>query len=137
VASRLVWTDGNRDALLRASRAGDVVLFIGTQTEETDAPERGRLLGLAEFARNEIESSDVLDFTSLKRQPSTRMAACDGLNRCRWSAPGDFVEPPRLTEVLNAQLPYSAAVRAVLLNASDTIRTVRVNVPHERLVIRV
>jgi hypothetical protein len=111
--------DGNRDALLRASRAGDLVLFVGTQTEETEAPERGRLLGLAEFARNEIESSDVLDFTSLK--PS----AFDENGRMRWPKAlpmvraWRFVEPPRLTEVLHAQLPYSATIRALLLDASD------------------
>lgn len=112
--------DGNRDALLRASRPGDLVLFVGTQTMETDAPERGRLLGLAEFARNEIEASDVLDFASLK--PS----AFDKNGRMKWPKAlpmvraWRFVEPPRLTEVLNAQLPYSATVRAHLLDASDT-----------------
>lgn len=87
---------------------------------ETDAPERGRLLGLAEFARNEIEASDVLDFASLK--PS----AFDKNGRMKWPKAlpmvraWRFVEPPRLTEVLNAQLPYSATVRAHLLDASDT-----------------
>ena len=112
--------DGNRDALLRESRPGDLVLFIGTQTEQTEPAERGRLLGLAEFARNEIEASEVLDYSSLDA------SAFDEHGRMRWpkalpmTRAWRFVPTPRVVEVLRAQLPYSATVRAVLLDAADT-----------------
>ena len=112
--------DGNRDNLLRESRPGDLVLFIGTEGEETEPDDRGRLLGLAEFGRNEIESADVLDLATL------RPNAFDENGRLRWPKALPMVRAwrlvtrPRVTEVLQRQLPYGATVRALLLDATDT-----------------
>lgn len=111
--------DGNRDALIRASRPGDVIVFIGTETEETDPPDRGRLLGLAEIGRTETEAADVLDLSTLK--PS----AFDEAGQIRWPKAlpmlraWRFVDRPRVTDVLQAQLSYGATVRAVLLDPVD------------------
>jgi hypothetical protein len=112
--------DGNRDALLRASQSGDLVLFVGTDTDDTEPPDRGRLLGLAEFARNEIEAADVLDLKSL------RPHAFDERGQLRWPKALPMVRawrfptPPRVTEVLQRQLSYLATVQAVLLDMVDT-----------------
>ena len=57
---------GNRSALVRASRPGDRIVFIGTDTEETAPPDRGRLLGIAEIGRIEVEATDVLDVAALR-----------------------------------------------------------------------
>ena len=70
--------DGNRQALLRAARPGDLIVFIGNNTDETEANERGRLLGLAEIGRTEIEATHVLKLSTL--EPS----AFDDSGRLRW-----------------------------------------------------
>lgn len=111
---------GNRDALVSESQPGDRVLFIGTNTEDTEPSERGRLLGLAEIGRTPVESADVLDLTTLAR------SAFDDGGRLRWPKglpmlrAWRFVTPPLVTEVLKKQLSYEATVRAVLLDPDDT-----------------
>lgn len=126
--------DGNRDNLLRKSRAGDLVLFIGTTGEETEPEERGRLLGLAEFGRNEIEAADVLDMATLKPN------AFDERGQLRWPKALPMVRAwrlvtrPRVTDVLQRQLPYGATVRALLLDATDTASVLAL--PTEEVPIR-
>lgn len=111
--------DGNRDALVRASRPGDLIVFVGTQTGEIEPHERGRLLGLAEIGRTKIEAADVLDLSALK--PS----AFDKAGRLRWPKALPMLRAwrfdtlPRVTEVLRAQLTFEATVRAVLLDTVD------------------
>jgi hypothetical protein len=111
--------EGNRDALVRASQPGDQIVFIGTQTEETEPNERGRLLGIAEIGRTAIDSADVLDLATLKQN------AFDEHGRLRWPKALPMVRawrfrhPPLVTEVLQAQLPYGATVRAVVLDSVD------------------
>jgi hypothetical protein len=123
--------DGNRDALVRASRPGDLIVFIGTETEETDPAERGRLLGLAEIGRTELDAADVLDFSTLK--PS----AFDDKGNIRWPKAlpmlraWRFVSPPRVKDVLGGQLSYEATVRAVLLDPTDTAAVLAL--PHEEV----
>jgi hypothetical protein len=112
--------EGNRDSLVRESRPGDRVLFIGTNTEDTDPAERGRLLGCAEIGRTAIDSVDVLDVPSLKA------SAFDERGALRWPKAlpmlraWRFLLPPLVTDVLHDQLSYEATVRAVLLDADDT-----------------
>lgn len=48
--------EANRDALIQASTPGDLIAFIGTQSEPTEPEERGRFLGLAEIGRLPIDS---------------------------------------------------------------------------------
>jgi hypothetical protein len=111
--------EGNRDALVRQSRPGDRIAFIGTNTEETALHERGRFLGIAEIGRIAIDSADVLDVARL------RPDAFDAGGRIRWPKAlpmiraWRFVQPPRVTDVLREQLSYEATVRAVLLDDVD------------------
>lgn len=111
--------EANRDALIRASRPGDLIAFIGTQTEPTAPEEQGRLLGLAEIGRLPIDSLDVLDAATLP--PETYKS--DGKFKWPKSLPmlraWRFSSPPRVTEVLHQQLSYEATVRAVLLDPED------------------
>jgi len=110
--------EANRDALVSASRPGDVIAFVGTKTSETEREDQGRLLGLAEIGRTAVDSEDVLDPASLK--PSHYNAQ----GRLRWPKAlpmlraWAFVDRPLLTNVID-QLTYEATTRAVLLSDSD------------------
>jgi hypothetical protein len=112
--------EGNRDALLCASKFGDRVVFVGTQTEPTDRSERGRLLGMAEIGFIEIETEEVVDRRTLEPW------CFDKDERIRWPKAlpmlraWRFLNPPLVTDVLREQLPYEATIRAVLLDAADT-----------------
>lgn len=112
--------EGNRDALVSQSQPGDLMLFIGTLTEDTQPADRGRLLGLAEIGRTPVDTADVLDLTTL--EPS----AFDDTGKLRWPKAlpmlraRRFVNPPLLTDVLQEQLSYDATVRGVLLDEADT-----------------
>src|SRR5436190_20910840 len=102
--------EGNRDALVRESVAGDCVLFIGTNTEDTEPSDRGRLLGLAEIGRTAIDSADVLDLSKMKR------SAFDERGSLRWPKAlpmlraRRFLVPPLVSDVLQHQLSYEATV---------------------------
>jgi len=124
--------EGNRDALVRESQPGDLMLFVGTKTEDTQPDDRGRLLGLAEIGRTAVDTADVLDLTTL--EPS----AFDENGALRWPKAlpmvraRRFVNPPLLTDVLQEQLPIEARARAILLDAIDTqavLALVSVEVP--------
>jgi hypothetical protein len=125
---------GNRDALVRASRPGDRIVFIGTDTEETETPYRGRLIGMAEIGRIEIEAADVLDVAAL------RPNAFDEHGQLRWPKAlpmlraWRFQIPPLVRDVLQEQLSYEATVRAVLLDAFDTASVLAL--PHDEVAVR-
>jgi hypothetical protein len=57
--------EGNRDALSREAEPGDGVVIVGTQEAPTPEDERGRLLGMAEFGRDAVDTADVLDLATL------------------------------------------------------------------------
>jgi hypothetical protein len=113
--------EGNRDALLRASKPGDRVVFVGTQGEPTVSEERGRLLGMAEFARIAVNTRDIVDPGLMQARDLNE----DGAHVWGWALPmvraWRFTEPRlKLIDVLREQLSYEATVRAVLLNEADT-----------------
>ena len=58
--------EANRDALIQASRPGDLIAFIGTQSDPTVPEDRGRFLGLTEIGRLPIDSLDVLDPANIR-----------------------------------------------------------------------
>jgi len=112
---------GNRDALIVASSPGDLIVFVGTQDEPTKDIERGRLLGLAEFARIPIDVRDVIS-------PEMFQATDFGLDGSLLWPKGlpilrawRFDEPRmKLVDVLRQQLTFEATVRAVELDESDS-----------------
>jgi hypothetical protein len=129
----------NCEALIHASEPGDCLVFVGTRSEPTVIGERGKLLGIAEFARTPIDVSDVLDDGD--ELPFERQA--DGA--LMWSAALPIVRAwgyrkplLNLTDVLYEQLTYEATGRAVLLSKSDTaavlaIPRVEISVPQLRM----
>jgi len=111
---------GNRDALIMASSPGDLLVFVGTQDEPTAAYERGRLLGIAEFARIPIDVRDIVDPDALKATDFASDGSLlwpKGLPIIRaWR----FKEPRlKLIDVLREQLTFEATVRAVELDEPD------------------
>jgi hypothetical protein len=111
--------EANRDALIQASMPGDLIAFIGTQSEPTAPEERGRFLGLAEIGRLPIDSLDVLDPANI------RPVDYDANRRFKWPKAMPmlrawrFLAKPRVTEVLREQLTFEATVRAVRLDKID------------------
>ena len=111
---------GNRDALIAASSPGDLIVFVGTQGEPTAETERGRLLGIAEFARVAVDARDLIDPATLHSfdvNPDGSLAWPKGLPILRaWR----FKEPRlKLIDVLREQLTFEATVRAVELDEAD------------------
>ncbi len=112
---------GNRDALITESSPGDLIVFVGTQGEPTAEHERGRLLGMAEFARIPVDVRDVID--PARMDPS--FYAADGSLLWPKGLPilraWRFADPRlKLIDVLREQLTFEATVRAVRLDETDT-----------------
>ena len=113
--------EGNRDALLRQAKAGDCIVFVGTQNEPTEPDEQGRLLGIAEIGRKPLDTLDVLKREDL----GPHNFNADGSIRWPKALPmlraWRFFDPrPYLNDVLKHQLTYEATTRAVLLDQVDT-----------------
>jgi len=113
--------EANRDALIRESRPGDLIVFIGTQNHPTLPEDRGRLLGLAEIGRIAVDSLDVLDPAAIRNEEDY-----DDQGRFKWPKAlpilraWRFDARPLVLEVLKQQLSYGATVRAVPLDEDDT-----------------
>jgi hypothetical protein len=113
--------EGNRDALISMSGPGDLLVFVGTQGEPTPVGERGRLLGLVEFAPIAVATEDFVDRSALRAHdlnPDGTLVWPKALPILRaWR----FDDPRfKLIDVLKEQLTYEATVRAVLLDADDS-----------------
>ena len=111
--------EANRDALIKASQSGDLIAFIGTQTEPTSTEDRGRLLGLAEIGRLPIDSLDVLDRATLAADNFTAAGEFKWPKSLPMLRAWRFPNRPKVTDVFKKQLSYEATVRAVLLDAED------------------
>lgn len=110
---------GDRDNLLRKSAPGDLIVFVGTLNEPTLAPDRGRILGMAEISRIEVETEAVLDPSVIEPHDY------DESGKLRWPKAllmvraWKFEPRPLLKDVLSAQLPYNATSQAVQLSDQD------------------
>jgi hypothetical protein len=111
--------EGNRAALIQASVPGDLIAFVGTQNTPTKSEDRGRFLGLAEIGRLPIDSLDVLDPAVLRSEYYDRNGRFKWPKAIPMLRAWSFLDKPRVTEVLRAQLTFEATVRAVLLNEED------------------
>lgn len=110
---------GNCDALCRQAKAGDRVILVGTQGDETAVENQGRVLGMAEFDRTVVKTADVVP------PEERRPVDYDENGELKWPVGLPMVRAwafptrPRVTEVLAEQLSFEATVRAVLLNDVD------------------
>src|SRR5262245_29653429 len=111
--------EANRDALIQASKPGDLLAFIGTQSEPTEPEDRGRLLGLTEIGRLPVDSLEVLNCEDI--QP----VHYDASGRFKWPKAipifraWRFPDKPLVTDVLREQLTYDATIRAIPLDEQD------------------
>lgn len=129
-----------RDKLLSASAPGDRIVFVATQTEETQEDERGRLLGMAEIGRRAVDTQSVVTIRPL---PPVMM---DG-ERIRYPSAipmtraWRFVDKPLLTDVFERQLPRSATQGAIPVKESDqratlALSSVEVKLPDSEAIAR-
>ena len=114
--------DGNRDNLLRNSTVGDAVVFVGTQGQPTQEKERGRLLGIAQFGRHPVEPLDVLKNADIAPDNFDERGNFKWPKALLMTRAWRFSDdpPPKLVDVLEAQLPYNATAQAVELSEADT-----------------
>lgn len=113
--------EGNRDALISMSGQGDLLVFVGTQGEPTPVDERGRLLGLVEFAPIAVATEDFVDRSTLHAYELNSDGSFVLPNALPILRAWRFEDPRfKLIDVLKEQLTYEATVRAVLLDADDS-----------------
>lgn len=113
--------EGNRDALISASVPGDRIVFVGTQGEPTPKRERGRLLGIAEFARVAVDVENLIDLSTLEPYHFGASGALVWPKALPITRAWGFEEPLlELVDVLKEQLTFEATIRAVLLDDSDS-----------------
>ena len=105
----------NRDALIFTSEPGDCLVLVGSQSDKTVEGARGKLLGIAEFARIALDrsserASDGHDSGAVPWRPALPIVRA-------WR----FRKPLlSLNDVLQVQLAYEPTARSVLLGKSDT-----------------
>jgi hypothetical protein len=97
---------GARRNFLKASSPGDWVVFAGTLGEETNADERGRLLGRVQLGPEEIDVEDVLQ--SVGYEIPANQYNPDGKYKWPFGLPIisalRFPDKPRLLDVLGSNL---------------------------------
>lgn len=112
---------GDRNALLRDAKSGDVVVFVGTRGEETAKEDQRRVLGAAEIGQKSVRIDEVVD---LSNAPETDFE--NGEFRWLEAIPmlraWRFDPRPLASEVFeNHRLPPQAQARAVLLSETDEL----------------
>lgn len=113
-------TQGNLNNLLNKSENGDVVVFVGTKTENTHPDEQGRLLGMVQFSRDPIDTLSVLRTEDLLPEHYVngqfKWPKAVAMTRA-WEF--EDIPLPYLTDVFHRQLPRNATYQAVELNDED------------------
>lgn len=113
---------GSLDSLLDRSEPGDVIVFAGTQGDDTSEHERGRLLGFAQFGRTSVPSRQGLPPETYARQPKDKNGEIKWPHSLFMTRAWRFsTEPlPGVVEILGQQLSMAATSNAVLLDPGQT-----------------
>ena len=112
---------GNRTNLLRNSDPGDAVVFLGTKGDPTPDALRGRLLGVAQFGRKEVDTLDVVPKKNIPEELFDENGSIRWPKALVMTRAWRFKDPlPLVNEVLESRLPYAASSRAVELGDKDT-----------------
>lgn len=118
--------EGNRDKLLQQSQPGDLILIVGTQTDPTKESDKGRLLGIAEFGRQAVDTLAIIDPSLVNKED------LDSDGHYRWPKALAYIRAwrfpskPLLKDVLSKQLPYNANTQAILLSEEDALAISRI-----------
>lgn len=113
--------DGNRRDLINKSAPGDMVAFVGTMTDEVEPEEQGRLLGLAEFGRQEVDSLKVLSPSAIRPEHYNKQGGFKWPVALPMVRAWRFDDKPRLLDVLDRQLTYEATTRTVSLTEREQL----------------
>lgn len=111
---------GDRDNLLRDKQPGDLIVFIGTGSDETETTEQRKLLGVAEIGDTAVNTEDLVD---LSARPESHFR--DGKYRWPFAIPmtraWKFEQPPDL-DFLRDGVRRDARIRAVSISPDDAAR---------------
>jgi hypothetical protein len=109
---------GHLKRLLKLSAPSDYVLFVGTQAEPTLDQERGRILGLSQFGRVEVDPLDLIDPAATNPHEFVRgkYKWPKGLPILRaWK----FDDRPKLVDTIGRQLSMYATVGVIELTEEE------------------
>lgn len=133
---------GTRDKLIRIGKDGDLILVLGTKTENTSKEDQGRLLGLLEFQRNAFYSRDLLTEVS---KGKTELFNTDGKFKWPYAVPviraWRFLDKPIINDVIGRQLTMAAITDVDTLSQAEVKnvleqRVFEVKTPETRIVQR-
>lgn len=115
---------GSLKTLLSSSEPGDLMAFVGTKGSKTEEEERGRLLGLAEFARSPFHSRAALPPQSFAEAEKGSNGDIKWPHAVLITRAWKFTAVPRpvMTEVLGHQLSMAAIKNAILLDKDEQQR---------------
>lgn len=104
----------------------NIVVFVGTQTEDTVVGDRGRLLGFAMFGRKPVESRRLLTPAVLDRAPKNSAGELKWPYAVPILRAWRFPQKPGLTEVLGRQLTRAAISNVEELTGDERDRVLAV-----------
>lgn len=116
--------EGDRETLIHNSKQGvDLIAFIGTKTELPAEEDRGRVLGLAEFSHQRLDSLQALKPEVVQAYLEKSGLSSEIDFRWRYALPilrgWKFPSRPLVTNVLQQQLGPRATVSVELLDDID------------------
>lgn len=100
-------TEGGRTKYLREATHGDWIVIAGTKGRQTDADERGRLLGMCRVGRDKVDAAEIM--ATLGTELSDDEKDENGRYRWPWAMPiveaVRFDPQPDTEQVLGSYLP--------------------------------
>ena len=115
---------GHLFRLLRESRPGDRVVFIGANNSNTPREEdRGRLLAMVEFGRDEINTLDVLKQEDIRSENDyNKNGGFKWPKALAMTKAWRFTDDPLplIKDIIAEKLPPNSISQAIELNDSDT-----------------
>ena len=133
--------EGTRDRIIKTTRPGDMIVVLGTKTENTSAEDQGRLLGLVEFAQTSVFADDLVsDVTRSKTELFENSSfkwpyALPALRSWR------FPIKPKIEDVIGRQLSMAAITDVDELSETEAhtilaLERDEVSLPDTRAIIR-
>ena len=100
--------EGTRDRLVRTAQPGDMIVVLGTKTNNTAPEDQGRLLGLVEFAHTSVFADDLISDRTLSKSELFE----NGKFKWPYALPAvrswRFPDKPLVEDVIGRQLSMAA-----------------------------